>query len=122
MTHLVFVYNANSGKLNAWLDSAHKIVSPSTYNCRLCALTYGIFKEEKEWIRFRESEKNTSFEFLHKDEFAKAYQSKWLPKYDLPAVFKSTSEQQLELIIGAPEMNELKSTKELIELVKKRAI
>ena len=32
---LIFVYNANSGKLSAALDIAHKIISPSTYQCRL---------------------------------------------------------------------------------------
>ncbi len=38
---LVFVYNANSGLLNALLDMGHKVVSPRTYPCSLCALTYG---------------------------------------------------------------------------------
>ena len=80
---LIFVYNANSGKLNAWLDSAHKIVSPSTYDCQLCDLTYGVFKENVEWVRFRESELITNnvrqLEFLHINEFEKNYKSKWLP-------------------------------------------
>ncbi|WP_241234677.1 hypothetical protein [Nonlabens ponticola] len=52
---LIFVYNANSGRINSWLDSAHKIISPSTYQCKLCELTHGAFTEHDEWSRFRES-------------------------------------------------------------------
>jgi len=40
MSKLIFVYNADSGLLNAMKDWAHKIVSPETYPCSLCALTY----------------------------------------------------------------------------------
>jgi len=38
--NLIFVYNANGGLVNSWLDTAHKIVSPSTYSCSLCAITF----------------------------------------------------------------------------------
>jgi hypothetical protein len=36
---LVFVYNADSGVFNTLSDIAHKIFSPETYACNLCALT-----------------------------------------------------------------------------------
>lgn len=39
---LVFVYNANSGWVNAFADTIHKIVSPETYACALCSLTHGV--------------------------------------------------------------------------------
>ncbi|WP_232221892.1 hypothetical protein [Methanococcoides burtonii] len=38
---LIFVYNADSGLINEMKDYVHKIVSPSTYECNLCAITYG---------------------------------------------------------------------------------
>ena len=37
---LVFVYNANAGLVAGMLDSVHKVVSPATYPCSLCAVTY----------------------------------------------------------------------------------
>lgn len=40
-TTLIFVYNAKSGLISAFGDMVHKIVSPATYPCSLCALTYG---------------------------------------------------------------------------------
>ncbi|SCY35267.1 hypothetical protein SAMN05192588_2433 [Nonlabens sp. Hel1_33_55] len=120
---LIFVYNANSGKLNAWLDTAHKIVSPSTYKCRLCDLTFDAFKENVEWSRFRESELIKShvneLEFLHIDEFNKNYNSKWLPKYDYPLILMA-SEHGLEIFMSAVEMNQIKTTSALISALESK--
>lgn len=52
---LVFVYNANSGAWNALFDAAHKLVSPSTYACSLCALTYGAVAKKRAWANFLRS-------------------------------------------------------------------
>ena len=70
--HLLFIYNADSGKLNALFDIGHKIVNPESYSCNLCSLTHGTFAERKEWKRFKES---TSLDlvFLHRDEFEKQF-------------------------------------------------
>jgi len=117
---LIFVYNANSGKVNALLDSAHKIVSPSTYQCRLCDLTHGTLKEKEEWVRFRESVITTNFvqelDFLHKDEFEKQYRSKWLPKYDYPVILEATP-NGLELFMSDKELQQLPTTERLIQSI-----
>ena len=42
-SELIFIYNAKSGIVNEFLDFAHKIASPSTYNCNLCAISYDNF-------------------------------------------------------------------------------
>jgi hypothetical protein len=49
---LVFVYNADAGLANALLDWGHKIVSPSTYACSLCGVSYGHFGMKGEWRDF----------------------------------------------------------------------
>ena len=49
---LLFVYNADSGLFNTMADIGHKIFSPQTYSCLLCALTHGYFRERDEWRRF----------------------------------------------------------------------
>jgi len=116
MEKLIFVYNANAGKLNALLDMGHKIVSPSTYECHLCDLTHGIFTERKEWVRFRESVK-TPLQFLHKDEFLKAYASKWLPAYEFPIVLADKN-GSLEVVISSKRCNELQALEDLIAEVK----
>ena len=70
--HLVFVYNADSGVLNLMKDIAHKLLSPATYPCSLCDLTYSALGERKSWIRFRKS-LSVSQEYLHIDEFVSQY-------------------------------------------------
>lgn len=69
---LVFVYNADSGKLNALKDAIHKIVRPSTYPCSLCAVTYGNLGMKNEWRTFV-NELGVPVEFLHRDEFCEQY-------------------------------------------------
>ena len=82
---LLFIYNANSGSLQALLVSAHKIIQPDTYTCKLCTLTHGIVQEKEEWRKFKAQSAHT-FTMLHKDEFIKHYGSKWLPKYEFPCI------------------------------------
>ncbi len=65
---MIFVYNANSGRVNALLDAGHKLLSPSTYPCSLCALTHNTFTENKIWNTFR-NESDIDMMFYHKDEF-----------------------------------------------------
>lgn len=52
MRRLVIVYNANAGIAAGVMDSVHKIVSPSTYPCQLCAVTYGLVAMKREWRVF----------------------------------------------------------------------
>lgn len=66
---LVFVYNADSGLLNAAKDIWHRVTSPSTYPCALCKLTYGTTGMDRRWRRFVES-LDVPVEFLHRDELA----------------------------------------------------
>ncbi|MFT5751682.1 MAG: hypothetical protein ACI828_001420 [Flavobacteriales bacterium] len=113
---LIFVYNAQSGKINALLDAAHKVVSPSTYRCALCALTFGSFRENEVWKDFRERSK-VPMEFYHKDEFKKAFASKWLPKYIYPILLVQ-NENGLEIGISAERFTEIDTLDMLVDTVK----
>ncbi len=105
---LVFVYNADSGVFNLFADIAHKIISPATYACNLCALTHTNFGMKKDWKAFLES-LNRPLEFLHADEFRNKYKS---GKVELPAVF-AESDGDLNLIINAAEINACESLDDL---------
>ncbi|MDJ0662409.1 MAG: GTPase [Crocosphaera sp.] len=106
---IIFVYNANSGLMNTVLDIGHKIISPDTYECNLCNITYGILKENKEWKAFRESSTD-ELEFLHKDEFEQKYQQ----VRDYPIVLVSNKNNELYELINKEELNKMKSAKELM--------
>jgi hypothetical protein len=64
---LLFVYNAESGLFNTVTDIAHKIFSPQSYQCDLCALTHGYFTVREEWRTFIQS-LGVPCEFLHRDQ------------------------------------------------------
>lgn len=97
---IIFVYNADSGVFNLVTDIAHKIFSPQTYACNLCALTHSNFGMKKEWKSFLETLENP-LEFFHADEFKALYPSE---NVALPAIFKK-QEDGLNLIAGAAEIN-----------------
>jgi hypothetical protein len=116
---IIFVYNANSGKVNAVLDSMHKITSPSTYTCNLCAITFGVFTEDALWKTFRENSE-LCMEFYHRDDFEKEFKSKWLPKFDFPVVLSENNED-LEVFLSSDELNAFTTSEDLIEAIMKRS-
>ena len=67
---LIFIYNAKSGVVNELIDFAHKIVSPETYDCNLCAISYGTFSMKKKWSTYIETLPFKST-FTYKDKFSK---------------------------------------------------
>lgn len=112
---IIFVYNAKSGKVNALFDIAHKLISPATYQCQLCAVTHDTFSENKLWKEFR-MQTNLNLEFLHSDEFETKYRIK---KYSYPIVLLQKS-MELHEFISSEEIQKMKKTENLIEEVKRR--
>jgi hypothetical protein len=111
---LVFVYNADSGLFNALGDMSHKIFSPETYQCQLCALTYSTFGMRKSWKQFLET-LDRPFEFLHADELKTQYNISNIP---LPAIF-AKEDAGLKLRVSAAEINECRTIDALKQLVRK---
>lgn len=109
---LIFVYNADSGLVNSLIDIGHKALSPQTYQCNLCDLTFGVFKENKKWKQFRKSS-NTEMEFLHKDEFEQKYDG----KFEYPVILKEEN-NDLKVAIARTELNQIKTLDGLISQVK----
>jgi len=111
-TKLVFVYNADSGLFNTVTDIAHKMLSPKTYECNLCSITYGVFKIRETWVKFLE-ELDAECEFLHKDEFLKSNAG-----IDMmfPAIFKVVDGKS-ELWVDAQAINVLGSVDDLKQVI-----
>lgn len=118
MEKLLFVYNANSGRLNGLLDSLHKTLKPATYSCKLCSLTHGPLSERQAWKKFRENlEMDT--EFYHRDEFEKAFASKFGNRFEYPVILVQTS-QGLEMLLNRDELEEVGSLNELCQEIQER--
>jgi hypothetical protein len=111
---LIFIYNARSGAGHQVMDFLHKAVSPATYQCSLCAITYGTFTIKSEWKTFIER-LPLPVEFLYKDEVIKRY-----PRYNMgfPAILLQARDKLL-LLIGAKEMVAL-DLEQLMQLLRER--
>jgi hypothetical protein len=109
---LLFVYNADTGLFSVVTDYAHKILSPKTYPCNLCAITYGSMGMNKKWEEFIA---NLSFpvEFLHRDEFVKHYDFK---DTQLPAAFLKKGDT-ITMLITHDEINKCTTIEELMDLL-----
>ena len=114
MKKIVFVYNANSGFFSSIKDTVHKTVSPKTYQCNLCQVTFGVFSMKDEWREFV-GKLSYEVEFLHKDEFIKKYR---IIEYEFPNAFVVNGKP--ELLIGSGEINSAKSIEDLKTLVQQR--
>jgi hypothetical protein len=112
---IVFVYNADSGIFDTVSDYFQKMISPSTYSCNLCAVTYGNLGMKGKWKDFIKELPITS-EFLHRDEFFEQYD---MENVSLPCAFLKT-DGDMELFITSEEINGCSSLEELIELVTKK--
>ena len=110
---IVFVYNADSGKINALFDIGHKILRPDTYSCNLCSLTHGVFSEKEEWRKYREATPH-ELEFLHKDEFEKKYGVD--KEYTYPVILKSDEdEKNLEVLLSTEKIKALSDLEDLVK-------
>lgn len=107
---LLFIYNANSGTLNGLIDLMHKSISPKTYACDLCTITYDVKGMLPTWKAYI----NTlpyKILFLHKDELKKEYP---FITTALPAIllWHNTA---FQILISRNDFKEIKSLDMLIQ-------
>ena len=112
---LLFVYNANAGIAAGIMDSIHKTLSPSTYACGLCAITYGALRMDPKWKAWLATR---SFEsaFFHRPDFHAAYPA---ATNELPAILIDDG-IELVPVVKAHDFAAIADVDALIELVEIR--
>ena len=110
MDGLIFVYNARSGVFNTLIDYFHKMISPSTYECSLCSLTYNNYGRVRVWKQFIQS-LNIPVAFKYSDHLSEIGMDK---QTKLPVVINT----DLSLVASAEEINQCKTISALIELIR----
>ncbi|MDX2135399.1 MAG: hypothetical protein SFV52_11445 [Saprospiraceae bacterium] len=111
---LLFVYNADTGFFNLAADIAHKVFSPSTYPCRLCDLTHGVWRIRPDWEAFVRTSP-VPMTFLHRDEFQAQY-PQW-KSTALPAVFLASPDGVLTLHLTADQLNAIHNLTALTDIL-----
>jgi len=109
---LILVYNADSGILNALVHAVHKAVRPETYECSLCAITYGAVSMRREWKRFLETLPMEKV-FHHRDDFADAFPGH---SFDLATILIREIGAEPKVLISKRDLDRIDTLAELIEL------
>ncbi|MFZ9396286.1 MAG: hypothetical protein ACO25F_09540 [Erythrobacter sp.] len=113
---LLIVYNADGGLFSMVADALHKVLSPATYPCSLCALTYGAVAMHREWRRFLEGLPYAAA-FHHRDDFARDFPD---CRVGLPAILFREPGKSPEALVGREELAAIAELQELIELTAAR--
>lgn len=109
---LVFVYNAEAGLVHGLMDSIHKLVSPSTYKCDLCAITYGLMRMKDDWRAWLERS-GRPVQFFHRTDFRQAW-----PEADvqLPAILVQENDT-LRMLVSATELAHIADVGQLVAVL-----
>jgi hypothetical protein len=116
MSQVIFVYAVDGGLFNTLTHYVHKVVSPKTYPCNLCALTNDMLGMKREWAQFIR-ELGVKTEFLHRNEFIERYPA---AKQSFPSVFISTGGAEPKELVTSTELNACHDLAGLISLVGER--
>lgn len=115
-TKIVFVYNADSGLVAGLKDYFHKVLRPSTYQCRLCAVTYGPLGMKGDWRRFV-THLPFGVEFLHRDEFSARFPDS---REEFPAAFLVDDGGIVSKLVSAADLAGVESLEDLKSLVERK--
>ena len=95
------------------IDTLHKYLSPKTYECNLCQITYDL-KMRKAWKNYIE-ESPHDFKFLHLEELSDFGLEGYIN--ELPICLEKLN-GKYKVIINKNEMNAFQDEHELIESLK----
>jgi hypothetical protein len=113
---LVLVYNAEAGIAAGVMDSIHKLVSPATYPCQLCAVTYGLAAMKREWRAFLAG-LGMQLVFHHRPDFRAAYPA--AADWPLPLVAVE-ADGVLAPLVSAADFAAIPDLATLIRVVRER--
>jgi hypothetical protein len=115
MDRLIMIYNADGGLVNGALDLLHKMLSPSTYACRLCDVTYGPLGMKRGWREVVDA-LPLPVTFLHRDEWQATFPG---DATALPAILLER-DGGLSTVISAADFDGIRSLEALKALLAAR--
>lgn len=119
---LILVYNADSGLITALMHAVHKQISPATYPCSLCAITYGAVSMKHEWKRFLDELEHAVI-IHHRDDFTATFPALGtggLREVALPVILVSDTGEEPRELISASELDAMADAGALTEALRAR--
>ncbi len=108
---IFFVYNANDDFPSIVGDFFHKSLSPKTYPCQLCKLTYGAFAKKQQWKEFLSSI-SYKYEFIYKNNIEKLnYTDSEYP------IILFGNKNEWNILVTKKELNNCQTIEQLINII-----
>lgn len=105
IARLVFVFDAKSGKLGAWVDSAKKALMMK--GCALCTITHGILGEKSEWQDCK-AQIGVPVDYFHRDDMPSPVAE--VASKLLPCVVAQLEDGSHELLVGPDVLDRCKGS------------
>ena len=105
---LYFIYNAKNDTKSVLNDFFHKTLSPKTYPCNLCKITYNTFTKKNKWKKYLDNT-NYNYKFLYKN------QSNYFnnPIIDFPSIVFG-NKINYKIVLNSTELNVILNIDSLI--------
>lgn len=116
---LILVYNADSGLITALMHAVHKQISPATYPCSLCAITYGAVSMRGDWKRFWQ-QLDARVDFYHRDDFTRDFPelgTGGARQVALPVILISEAGEEPRVMISNEQLDAMAGVDELMARV-----
>ncbi len=113
---LIFIYNASDDLISVSFDFVHKIVSPSTYKCNLCKITYGNVSMHNKWKEYIYNS-SYDFEFLYKNNYLEYHKD--LKIENFPVAYKYNG-NSYDVFISKKEFDSCNDLEALIQIVNQK--
>ena len=112
---IIFIYNASDNLSSVMFDFIHKIISPNTYQCSLCKITYGNFKKYDEWESYLQSIPY-EIEFLYRNNYKDYYKDIEVEEFPIALI---QNEDSYQIILLKKDFDSCNDLKELIQIIEK---
>ena len=113
---IILVYNEGSRLFDAVSGWSHKLLSPTTYECALCKVTFGLTGMLVPWKNYIEL-LPFPVAFLHRDEFRRQFPA--FAALPLPVILTEKA-ARTEILLSAEDIRETSSLSGLIGLMQTR--
>ena len=106
---IYFIYNAKGDAFSVIGDFFHKSLSPKTYPCKLCDLSYGPIMKKKVWKDFLDT-LDIDYKFLYKNEIGE-----FSNRIDELPVILIGKKDNVEILLSKEEIDRSKDIYALID-------
>lgn len=113
---IILVYNEGNGLFDAVSGWSHKLLSPATYQCALCQVTFGLTGMLVPWKNYIEM-LPFPVKFLHRDEFRRQFPAHGT--LSLPVILAEKS-GQTDVLLAAEDIRATGGLSGLIGLMQAR--